>query len=179
MSIAQTMIGELEHEAIKTRRFLERIPADQLTWKPHEKSLTAGQLALHIATIPAVMTDMGAPDECPMPDFAGGFKQPTSLDDVLTAFDESLAHAKSTLGDMDDQHMAATWKLVGNGQVLMSMPRIGFFRALLLNHLYHHRGQLGVYLRLLGAQVPVAYGPSGDEMPPEFEKMLEVMSANS
>ena len=75
------------------------------------------------------------------------------------------------------QQMMAPWKLVAGGQELMSMPRIAFFRHFLLNHWYHHRGQFGVYLRLMGAQVPSAYGPSGDEMPPWFEALLEVMAA--
>lgn len=179
MSIAQTMIAELQKESKTTRRFLEQIPADKLGWKPHEKSLTTGQLALHIATIPGRIAEMAVQDECPAPDFGRGLDQPETIDEVLTAHDRSVDTALDTLGTFDDARMAADWKLIVNGEAMMSMPRLAFCRTVMLNHLYHHRGQLGVYLRLTGATVPSAYGPSGDEMPEQFRKVAETMAAQA
>ena len=179
MTIAETMMAELESEAGTTRRFLERVPAGKLGWKPHEKSLTAGQLAMHIATIPGGIADMGAQDECPPPDFGRGFPQPASIDDLLQSHDESVAHAMSVLSGMDDARMTGPWKLVAAGEAYITMPRVAFYRNVMFNHLYHHRGQLGVYLRLLDVPVPWAYGPSGDEVPPQFERLAELTAARS
>ncbi len=175
MTIAQGFIQELEQESQTTRRFLEQIPKNKLDWKPHEKSLTAGQLALHIATIPGGIAEMGAVDLCPMPEF--GFAQPASLDEVLSKHDENVRSAAATLGGINDSRMMANWSFDANGTPAMTMPRVAFYRAILFNHLYHHRGQLGVYLRLMGATVPSAYGPSADEVPAEFEKIMTLMNA--
>jgi uncharacterized damage-inducible protein DinB len=174
MTIGQHLAHELEMESKTTRRFLEQLPDDKLGWKPHEKSLSAGALALHIATIPAGITAMGEVDECPMPDFS--FEQPANRDEVLAKHDEGVAEAIRILGGIDDARMTSDWSLVVNGQAAMTMPRAAFFRGILLNHLYHHRGQFGVYLRLMGVTVPYAYGPSGDEVPPDFEKVMALMS---
>ena len=176
MSLAQSMIQELQHESATTRRFLERIPADRLEWRPHEKSLTTGQLALHLATIPGFIGEMASHDSCPPPDFEGGFKQPADVVEILAAHDESLAKAIAILEGIDDARMAGDWTMAVHGETVMTMPRAAFLRFLLLNHAYHHRGQLGVYLRLAGAEVPSAYGPSGDEMPAEFERMRQVIA---
>jgi len=178
MSIAETMIAELQKESKTTRRFLEQVPSDKLGWKPHEKSLTAGQLALHIATIPGRIAGMAAQDECPAPNFGRGFAQPESVEEVLAEHDRSVAAALETLATFDDARMAADWKLVANGEAMMAMPRFVFCRNVMLNHLYHHRGQLGVYLRLTGATVPSAYGPSGDEMPEQIRKVVEATAAS-
>ena len=175
MTIAQDFLQELEQESQTTRRFLEQIPADKLNWKPHEKSLTAGQLALHIATIPGGIADMGAKDISEMPSF--GFPQPESVDEILAQHDESTQHAARTLGVISDDHMKSDWSLHVNGSPAMTMPRFVFYRSILFNHLYHHRGQLGVYLRLTGATVPSAYGPSADEIPPAFEKIMAAMTS--
>lgn len=163
MSIAQAMLGEFEHEAKTTRKFLERVPQDKLGWKPHEKSHTAGELALHIASVPTGVLQSAGMDQSPLPDFDKLFMQPRSVQEILTAFDQSLEFVRRELPKFDDSRLQQTWSGTINGKPVLSMPRVNFLRFILLNHWIHHRGQLGVYLRLLGAKVPSSYGPSGDE----------------
>lgn len=147
------------------RRFLERLPADKLTWRPHEKSMTAGQLAYHMASAPASIIKMALLEEKEIQDFSRENPQPESLTQVLDAFDASVKLVVETLETISDYQMKQSWRLMREGNALLTMPRTAVVRTILLNHLYHHRGQFGVYLRLLGASVPSAYGPSGDEMP--------------
>lgn len=175
MTIAEAMLAELDHEAATTRRFLERLPDDKLDWKPHEQSLGAGQLASHIATLPAQMSEMAMPDACPVPDMAGGFPQPASVAELLASHDAGIATTRTRLAGLDDARMAATWHMTANGHEFFAMPRAMMLRAFLFNHWYHHRGQLGVYLRMLGTKVPYAYGPSADEAPPEFAELMQAM----
>ena len=165
-AMAQALLEEFEREIDTTRRFLERIPEDRLTWQPHEKSMTAGQLALHIARIPAGVLNLVQVEEAIAPDFNRAQPQPSSRGEVLKVLDESAAAVRQKLPAIDDRRMRETFKVVQAGRTLMAMPRHVFLRSILLNHWYHHRGQLGVYLRLLGAKVPSSYGPSGHELPP-------------
>lgn len=163
--IATALLAEFEHELNTTRRFLERVPENQLTWRPHEKSLTVGQLAFHIASIPQGVLRLSQPDESNAPDFKKGPPQPATLAEVLTSLEQSAEFVRQTLPTVDDARMLATFRVVQNGKHLLSLPRATFLRSIMFNHLYHHRGQLGVYLRLLGVDVPSSYGPSGDEAP--------------
>lgn len=165
MAIAETFLGEFEQEAQTTRKFLERLPQDRLSWRPHEKSMTAGELALHIARTPEGVLTMAQLDEVPVPDFGAGRPQPQSIEEVLQALDQSVAYVRRELPRIDDARMQAPWKATLNGRTVMEIPRAAFIRSIMLNHWYHHRGQFGVYLRLLGANVPSSYGPSGDELP--------------
>lgn len=162
--IAQTLLGEFDHELIATRKFLERIADDKLTWKPHEKSMSAGQLALHIAQIPGFIVSGAVGDAFEVPQ-RSEFPQPSSTKEILAALDVSEKQVHEQLPSISDARMQGSLPITKNGEELMSMPRAGFLRTVMLNHWYHHRGQLGVYLRLLGAKVPSAYGPSGDESP--------------
>lgn len=164
-AIAKSMLAEFEQEAKTTRKFLEHIPSDKLTWKPHEKSMTIGQLALHIATVPGGIIKMACLDEFPMPDFGRPNPQPESLKQILDSLETSIASVQETLPTVTDEKMHAIWRMTRDGKDLMTMPRSAVIRSILLNHWYHHRGQLGVYLRLVGATVPSSYGPSGDELP--------------
>jgi uncharacterized damage-inducible protein DinB len=168
MNTVQTMLAEFEQEAVTTRRFLERLPDDRLAWKPHEKSMTAGQLALHIATAPGGVVQMAMVDEFAMPTM--GNPQPESTAQVLAALDESVAVVRKTLAGLSDDRLSESWKLVNNGEVILTMSRYNVLRSILMNHWIHHRGQFGVYLRLLGAKVPSSYGPSGDEPPAFLQK---------
>lgn len=165
MSIAEALLAEFEQEAQITRKFLERLPNDQLEWRPHPKSMTAGQLALHIAEVPGQVLKMSEFDEAPPPNFGGANPQPASTQAVLDALEASIAAVRAGLPTVSDERMLATWRLSVNGKELLAMPRAAFLRSIMLNHWYQHRGQFGVYLRLLGAKVPSSYGPSGDEMP--------------
>ena len=164
MTIADTLIMELEREAEITRRVLARVPDGKLTWKPHTKSMTLGRLAQHVATIPGSISGMARLDGYDVEKFS----EPAQLESaaaILAAFDESVAQAKTNLGATDDAAMMKDWSFSMGGRSIMTIPRIGVYRTILLNHLYHHRGQLSVYLRLLDVPVPSIYGPSADENP--------------
>lgn len=165
MAMAQGLLAEFEQEGQTTRNFLERVPEDKLGWKPHDKSMTLGQLALHIALSPGQVCEMAKPDEVPMPDFGGGPKEAESRQEILDAHDQSMATVKQALTAWDDAALMTEWKLNNNGTTILQMPRVGFLRSIMMNHVYHHRGQLSVYLRLLDVPVPSAYGPSADEVP--------------
>jgi uncharacterized damage-inducible protein DinB len=164
MTIADTLIMELEREAQTTRRVLERVPEDKLTWKPHVKSMSLGRLAQHVATIPGNISSMARLDSYDVEKFT----EPPQLETtaaIVAAFDESVAQAKAELAATDDAAMMKDWSFKMGGNPIMTIPRIGVYRTILLNHLYHHRGQLTVYLRLLEVPVPSIYGPSADENP--------------
>jgi uncharacterized damage-inducible protein DinB len=165
MTIAETMLAEFDHEVQTTRRFLERLPDGKLTWKPHEKSMSAGQLALHIAAIPGQVIQLSMHDEAAPPDFNTPNPQPKTVQEVLDVLDQSIATVRKVLPTIPDDRMHEIWRLKKNGKELTSMPRVTFLRNILFNQGYHHRGQFGVYLRLEGAKVPHSYGPSGDETP--------------
>jgi uncharacterized damage-inducible protein DinB len=163
MKLSESIVAELEIESQTTKRVLEHIPEDKLSWKPHAKSHSLGQLALHIASAPGNVAMAAAKDVAELPNFVQ--PQPKDRREIFDAFSKSLAEAKETLNRIDDTRMKETWSATRNGKVMISVPRIGFIRSILLNHLYHHRGQLSVYLRLLDVPVPSIYGPSADESP--------------
>lgn len=165
MSIADAFLAEFEQEARTTRKFLERLPDDKLTWKPHEKSMSAGQLALHMATTPGNVVQMAKEEVMAVPEFDRPRPEPKSTKEVLDALDASIATVKSVLPTFTDEQMQTLWRVKRGDKVLMAIPRSAMLRNILLNHWYHHRGQFGVYLRLIGAKVPSSYGPSGDELP--------------
>src|SRR5580765_1505098 len=148
MKIIDALLAELEQEAQTTRRVLERIPPAHLAWRPHPKSMSLGQLALHVASVPGAIAELAAVDVIhDLP----AFVQPeaSSTDELLAALTASVTNAKRLLGDFDDRKMAETWRLQSNARDIIAMPRGAFLRTVMLNHWYHHRGQLLVYLRLL------------------------------
>ena len=164
-TIAHALLQELEQEAQTTRRVLERVPEDQMSWRPHEKSMSLGELSMHIAQTPGGVAEFAAR---PSPVEAPKFPAPPEAHgraELLQALDDSVAQARTILSGMDDAASLSTWRLVDGGRELMAVPRAGFMRSVMLNHWYHHRGQLSVYLRLLGVPVPSIYGPSADENP--------------
>jgi uncharacterized damage-inducible protein DinB len=163
MPIAKMFLAEYEQEASTTRRFLERLPEDKLTWKPHEKSMTAGELALHMALLTAGVAELARHDVAPLPQFSR--PQPASKVEILEALDRSVAAVRSLLPTFDDDAMQRTWRLTRDGEELLAVPRAVFLRNIMLNHWIQHRGQFAVYLRLLGQSVPASYGPSADEAP--------------
>jgi uncharacterized damage-inducible protein DinB len=163
MSIASALLAELEQESQTTRRVLERVPQAHLPWKPHAKSMSLGQLALHIAIAPGNVAELVARDSVEPP--KGIFPEASSTAELVSALDASLAKATQHLSGMDDEAMSATWRMTSGGRDVLVMPRVAFARAIMLNHLYHHRGQLLVYLRLLDVPVPSVYGPTADENP--------------
>jgi uncharacterized damage-inducible protein DinB len=162
MSIA-AILQEFDNEAGTTRRVLERVPTDKLAWKPHPKSMSLGELALHVAQSPGVIACWCAEDET---NFTGQ-KAPAaaSTAEILAAHDQGVKTVKEKLTAVGDEGMKGTWTAKAGGATLMSMPKSALTRALVMNHWIHHRGQLSVYLRLLDVAVPSIYGPSADENP--------------
>ena len=162
MAIKDVLLAEYDHEMGTTRRLLERIPDAQLAWKPHEKSMSLGGLATHLANIP---NWGGAILGGPSFDLATSPANLTargSVAEILSAFDEATKGARGKM-NVDDAEYLGQWALKRGDQVMFSMPRSAAFRTFVLNHLIHHRGQLSVYLRLNNVPVPAIYGPSADE----------------
>lgn len=175
MSIAGSFLSEFETQAPITRRFLERLPDDKLTWKPHERSMTAGQLALHLATVPAGVLRLAQNNPAAPPaQFLA--PQPASKQEILAAHDAGVAAVRELLAGMDDAAMQESWRLVAGGQELLVQPRMEFVRDVMLSHWYQHRGQFSVYLRLLNVPVPASWGPSADE-PPLFMQERQMAGA--
>ena len=161
MSIAQAMLAEFEHEAKTTRKFLERIPQDKLGWRPHQKSRALGELAMHVANIPGMAERIAKHDEFSP---TGGPPPPAgSAADIVAAFESNLRTAEEALGSMSEQAALGNWRLTFKGKEIFTKPRVAALRTNMLNHMYHHRGQLTVYLRLNDETVPAIYGPSADE----------------
>jgi uncharacterized damage-inducible protein DinB len=165
MSISAPFLHELATEAATTRRVLERVPESRLTWRPHDKSMSLGQLALHVATLPQQLSEFVTGDEL---DFgAASFTPPAaaSRSALLEAFDASVTFAQRYLESLSDTRAMHTWTLKNGEATLLAAPRMGVIRSFLFNHWYHHRRQLVVYLRLLDVPVPSVYGPTADENP--------------
>ena len=163
MSKIDLLLQELEQEAQTTRRVLERVPGDRLGWKPHDKSMSLGQLALHVATLPGGIAEIARMSTFPVPEF--NHPSPGGAAELVPALELSVAKAKEILGTMDDVSLMNTWRLVDGNKEVMALPVGALLRSLMLNHWYHHRGQLSVYLRQVGVPVPSIYGPSADENP--------------
>jgi uncharacterized damage-inducible protein DinB len=172
--IAQEFLAEFEAQVPITRKFLERLPEDKLTWKPHEKSLTAGQLALHLATVPGGVARFVANNPVQARE-KFEFPQPASRADILKAFDESITTVRNVLPGYDDAAMKETWRLMAGSKELFAIPRAGFIRDIMFSHWYQHRGQFSVYLRLLNVPVPASWGPSADEQP-IFMQQAEIVA---
>jgi uncharacterized damage-inducible protein DinB len=169
MSIAKEMLAEFEVQAPVTRKFLERLPEDKLTWKPHEKSLSAGQLAMHLASVPGGIARFVQNNPAQAPE-SFKFPEPANRAEILKTLDESIATVRSLLPKLDDAAMKETWRMVAGGREVMAQPRGEFLRDVMLSHWYQHRGQFSVYLRMLDVAVPASWGPSADEPPPFVQK---------
>jgi len=158
------MIQEFEQEAATTRRVLARVPDDKLGWKPHQKSMSLGTLAMHIASGPAFLTGWATQDSTTLTGDSGPDAKSTA--EILAAHDAGVAQAKSNITSIGDSNLGKMWEFkTPDGKTIMTMPKAALLRTLALNHIYHHRGQLSVYLRLLDVPVPSIYGPSADEGP--------------
>ena len=165
MALIDGMLQELEQEAQITRRVLERVPGNHLGWRPHQKARTLGELALHVATVPGSVAALAtSPSPAQAPQF-GADPTPAAASELVPALDRSIAEAKHAIGRLDDAALMEIWRLRRGDQELLAIPRVAFLRSIMLNHWYHHRGQLTTYLRELGVAVPSIYGPSADENP--------------
>jgi uncharacterized damage-inducible protein DinB len=161
----EPILSEIRQEAVITKRVLDRVPADKLAWKPHQKSMSLGQLAFHVANIPGNLAKLVQLDEFDASRANFNPPDPKNLSEIHAAFAESVRAAEECLSCMTEQAALGNWRLMLNGKQAFSQPRIGVVRSIMLNHWYHHRGQLSVYLRLLEIPVPVIYGRSADENP--------------
>ena len=163
MSVSTAFLAELKHEASQTRKMIERLPTDRLDWRPHEKSMKLGRLATHIAQLPFWIVRILASDDF---DISAGNFNPEgkeSTEAILQVFDEQLAEAVGALELASDEKMDAIWTLRRGEHKVFQLPRKIALRNMAYNHLYHHRGQLSVYLRLIDVAVPGMYGPTADE----------------
>ncbi len=162
MAIRDALLADYDHEMGTTRKLLERLPDDRLSWKPHEKSMSLGELATHLSQIPhwagTILNE-------PFFDLAGAPPNPqekTSRAEILASFDETRTRTRAAMDKTDAEYLSS-WTLKRGGQEMFSVPRVSAFRSFVLHHLIHHRGQLSVYLRLNDVPVPSIYGPSADE----------------
>jgi len=163
MAIRDALLHEYDHEMATTRRLLERVPERQFAWKPHEKSMSLGQLAGHLANLPfwaglimnAEFFDLATADFRRQP--------PETREALLKEYDETVATARKVIVNAGDPELRARWALKRNGEEMFTMPKITALRSFVMNHSIHHRGQLSVYLRLQNVAVPPIYGPTADE----------------
>ncbi len=163
MAHTRELIAELKLEAANTRKMIERIPTEKLEWRLHEKSMTLGRLATHIAEIPMWVTRALEASDF---DFATAnflFSSKKTTEEILEEFDQQVGNATASLQKASDESLSDTWTVRRGEQIFYQMPKKVGIRNFAFNHLYHHRGQLSVYLRLLGIPVPGMYGPSADE----------------
>lgn len=162
--IVDPILAELDQEAEITKRLLDIIPEDKLSWRPHPKAKSLGELAMHVATLQGNVAEIGQLDTKEAGTFPADIEA-TSRAQILEAFAENLKKAKEIVGSTDDARALAEWKLTKDGETLFAAPRAAFWRSILLNHNYHHRGQLSTYLRTLDVPLPSIYGPSADTNP--------------
>jgi len=162
---AQAFIAELDAETPATRRVLERVPADRLDWRPHPKSMSAGQLAQHIAGIPGNVARMAQGDGMDVATRPTDYVSCASKEALMTTFEASIAGAREFLAGLDEARANTIWRLTFGDREVFAIPRLAVMRTMAFNHWYHHRGELVVYLRLLGVPVPIVYGRSADENP--------------
>ena len=169
MKVSETLLPEFDEEMANTRKFLELVPDEKLGWKPHEKSMPLGQLAWHVAEMPAWCCSTLKQDSLSLTQEDGqkmaAERAGKGRKEMLSGFDENVQDARTRLAALDEAALAANWKMIWGGQTIIDMPREQVLRKWVMNHLVHHRAQLGVYLRLNGVAIPGVYGPSADEMP--------------
>jgi uncharacterized damage-inducible protein DinB len=167
MQITELLLAELDREAVGSRKALERVPEGKNDWKPHEKSMPLGSLATIVANTPAWLDMVVNMDELDINPPLGSRYRPAdwkTRQELLAQFEASLKKGREVLQKTTDDHLFNTnWRLMSAGKVMSDQPRYEAIRDGVLNHMAHHRGQLTVYLRLLGEKVPAIYGPSADE----------------
>ena len=168
MAMRDGLLPEFDQEMASTRRTLERVPEDKFAWSPHEKSGSMGWLAGHLANVPTWATLSITQDSL---DLAPGGKPtdpapaPQTVAELLATFDKNAADARAAIAAASDEELMKPWSLLQNGKTMMTLPKAAVVRSFVMNHIIHHRAQLGVYLRLNNVPVPSVYGPSADENP--------------
>ena len=166
MSISETLLPEFDQEMQNTRKLLECVPEDKPDYKPHEKSMTMARLAGHVAELPGWAVNTVNASELDLTPASGETFRAcimTSRQQLLEVFDKNAAEARSAIASASDEHLHQLWSLIYKGKKVIEMPRAAVLRSMVMNHLIHHRAQLGVYLRLNNVAIPGMYGPSADE----------------
>jgi len=160
MPFSEMLLPEFDEEMKNTRKLLECVPDNNFAWKPHEKSMALGRLATHIAELPGYGT---VTVTTPSFDVAGHKSVVCETKgEVLAEFDKNAGEARAAIAAASDETLLQPWSLIFGGQVAFTLPRVAVIRTMMMNHLIHHRGQLGVYLRLNDVAIPGMYGPSAD-----------------
>ena len=168
MPLIDSLLPEFDREMGQTRKVLDRVPDGQFEWRPHPTSVTLGRLAEHLAEMPLWATTTMAQSELDMmTPRPADYQSPTTRAEVLAMFDGNLTGARANVAGKTDGEFDAPWTLKAGGKEVFTMPKASVMRAFVLNHMVHHRGQMTVYLRMLGVPIPSIYGPSGDEQPPK------------
>ena len=163
MSLKKAFIAELKHESTLTQKMLERVPLDKSDWKPHEKSMTVGRLATHVAELTNWITRIINIDDFDFAVNKFSSHTATSQEELVKILQENLDKAIADLEIADDEMLNKQWIVRVGEKVMYNLPKKVAIRSWAVSHLYHHRGQLSVYLRLLDVPVPGMYGPSADE----------------
>ena len=168
MAISDALLPEFDQEMAGVRKTLERVPADKFGWQPHEKSSSMMSLAGHLAHLvgrTSMMSDTGQLDLAPGGEPMTPPPAPNSVAELLATFDTNAAAARAAIAGASDETLMQPWSLLHNGCTTLSLPRVAVLRTFVMNHVIHHRAQLGVYLRMNDVPVPSIYGPSADEDP--------------
>jgi uncharacterized damage-inducible protein DinB len=162
MAFTDALLPEFDHEMATTRKLLERLPEARLGWKPHQRSMSLGRLATHLAEIPRWSKHFICEDEI---DLKGDYQpnEERSVAAILSLFDTSVAESRKMIAGRSDAELMAPWTFKAHGKTMFTMPRAAVMRSMLFNHMVHHRGQLSVYLRLNDVPLPAMYGPTADE----------------
>jgi len=165
MAIGKSLLPEFDYEMANTRKTLERVPDDKWDWKPHDKSSPMGNLATHLANLPSWGTLAVSSDSFDLAPGGQPVRTPglSSTEAVLAKFDENVAATRAAIASVNDEELFKQWTLLSNRKTIMTLPKIAVLRSFVVNHMIHHRAQLGVYLRLNDIPVPSIYGPSADE----------------
>ena len=166
MGLAATLLPEFDHEMANTRKCIERVPEDKLDWKPHDKSMSLREITTHLANLLSwtmLMIEQDTFDIAPPGEDPPRVDPADSLKSALAMFDKNVAAARAAMEGASDELLLAPWTLLMGGNEVFKMPRVAVFRTMIMNHMIHHRAQLGVYLRLNDVAVPAMYGPTADE----------------
>jgi len=162
MAMKEAFFAEFDHEMATTRKLLERVPEDRLAWKPHERSMSLGGLAQHVANIPHWSTVILKQREFDQADAPPRLAEPHSRAEILQLFERTTKEARAAM-DISDPEWMAPWTFKQSGHEVFTLPKAAALRGWVMNHGVHHRGQLSVYLRMLNVPLPAMYGPSADE----------------
>lgn len=167
MPLIDALLPEFDREMGQTRKVLDRVPDGQFAWRPHPTSVTLGRLAEHLVEMPLWAAKTMAESELEMlTPRPADYQSPATRTAVLARFDANLKAGRAALLNKTDGEFDAPWTLNAGGRELFTMPKASVMRSFVLSHMVHHRGQMTVYLRMLGVKIPSIYGPSGDERPP-------------